>query len=278
MNEGGIRHRGSFVLTIAVAVGAAVLLAVLLVPGGSARGAGAKSRILFDRFVALPLDYNVMSMKADGSGEKTLTQDPADEWGPSMSPNGKKIVFVAQRDADGNNEIATINADGSNFRQLTNTPAGVYNEYPTYSANGKKIIFDSDVDGDQDVWVMDANGDNQRNLTNNKTASDCCAAASSMGRKIVFESDRDGDYEIYTTSQGGRNVHQVTRNDVTDGEPAWFPSGKRVVFERDYPRNRRDRHDEPEGEAPAPADPQRRQRLRSLRLAERQEDRLGLSA
>ena len=44
MNEGGIRHRGSFVLTIAVAVGAAVLLAVLLVPGGSARGAGAKSR------------------------------------------------------------------------------------------------------------------------------------------------------------------------------------------------------------------------------------------
>ena len=74
-----------------------------------------------------------MSMKADGSGEKTLTQDPADEWGPSMSPNGKKIVFVAQRDADGNNEIATINADGSNFRRAhrTRRPASTTSTPPT---------------------------------------------------------------------------------------------------------------------------------------------------
>jgi len=67
MREGGIRHRRSFVLTIAVAAGTAVLLAVLLAPDGSARGAGSKSRILFDHEVAAP-DYNVMSMKADGSG------------------------------------------------------------------------------------------------------------------------------------------------------------------------------------------------------------------
>jgi len=32
MREGGIRHRRSFVLTIAVAAGTAVLLAVLLAP------------------------------------------------------------------------------------------------------------------------------------------------------------------------------------------------------------------------------------------------------
>jgi len=117
MREAGIRHRRSFVLTIAVAAGAAILLALLLAPGGSARGAGAKSRILFDRFVAPPLDYNVMSMKADGSGEKTLTRDPSDEWGPSMSPNGKKIAWVSA--LDGDNEIWVMRSDGKRQRQLT---------------------------------------------------------------------------------------------------------------------------------------------------------------
>ncbi len=67
------------------------------------------------------MSTEIYIMNADGSGQKRLSSEPGTVTEPSWSPDGKKIVFVSQR--DGNNEIYVMNADGSEQKRLTNNTA-----------------------------------------------------------------------------------------------------------------------------------------------------------
>src|SRR5687767_3392148 len=46
-------------------------------------------------------------MNGDGSGLTNLTDNPADDFGPVWSPDGKKIIFSSNR--DGNYDIYVMN-------------------------------------------------------------------------------------------------------------------------------------------------------------------------
>ena len=82
---------------------------------------------------------------------------------PSWSPDGKKIVFVSER--DGNPEVYVVNADGSGLRNLTRHPG--YDSDPAWSPEGRKVAFVTKRDGNFEVYVMKADGSDQRNLTRN---------------------------------------------------------------------------------------------------------------
>jgi Tol biopolymer transport system component len=61
-------------------------------------------------------------MNADGSGQRSLTRDPASDVQAAWSPDGRRIAFSSDR--DGNDEIYVMNADGSGQRNLTPGPTG----------------------------------------------------------------------------------------------------------------------------------------------------------
>ena len=63
-------------------------------------------------------------MDADGKNQRRLTNNPHDDYSPSWSPDGRRIVFTSRR--DGNGEIYVMDADGSNLRNLTNHPDDDY--------------------------------------------------------------------------------------------------------------------------------------------------------
>ena len=89
-----------------------------LVPGMS----GTSVRIAFSvERGAYPEQKSVWLMNADGSGQRNLTQDPADDIVGTWSSDGRRIVFTSNR--DGNSEVYSMNADGSGQRNLTQNAA-----------------------------------------------------------------------------------------------------------------------------------------------------------
>jgi Tol biopolymer transport system component len=185
-------------------------------------------RIVFDRdFIPTrgEVDYDILTMKADGTDERNLTNSPGvQDHEPNWSPNGRNIAFARAPDSDSNNDIYTMRPDGSNVQRLTRN--ALDNEYPNWSPYGRRIAFNSnrdDPDGENfEVYTMRAGGGHVTRLTFNK-AGDGLPAWSPDGRKIAFASDRTGAPDIHTMRANGHNQVNRTNKKSFDYAPDWQP-------------------------------------------------------
>jgi TolB protein len=65
--------------------------------------------------------WELWLMNADGSGRRRLTDNTVNDWGPSWSPNGSRIVFLSG--TSDVYDIYTMAPDGSDRRRLTHWTA-----------------------------------------------------------------------------------------------------------------------------------------------------------
>ena len=69
-------------------------------------------------------NFEIYTMNSDGSDETRLTEDDANDFDPSWSPDGEKISFSSNRGSGENFEIHDIDADyGSDVTRLTEDDA-----------------------------------------------------------------------------------------------------------------------------------------------------------
>ena len=191
-------------------------------------------------------------MDADGGNQRRLTNNRHDDWEPSWSPDGKRIVFASDRDEHPDrvpgwftSEIYVMDADGSNQLNLTNNPDD--DRDPAWSPDGNRIAFSSNRDGrfNWEIYVMDADGGNVQRLTNNPDddghPDDEYPSWSPDGARIVFTARKawhfvhnlDTTSEIYVMDADGGNQQRLTNNRNNEWSPVWSPDGKRIAFMAD---------------------------------------------
>jgi Tol biopolymer transport system component len=76
-----------------------------------------------DPYTCDPCNWELYTMRADGSLPSRLTTNDADDDHPAWSPDGARIAFVSWR--DGNAEVYVMQANGGGPINLTNDP-GAY--------------------------------------------------------------------------------------------------------------------------------------------------------
>ncbi len=86
--------------------------------------------------------------------------DVSEDTAPALSPDGRRMVFMRNRDE--NWDIYIVNADGSGLQRLTDDPGR--DGLPAWSPDGRAIAFVSEQSGEWAVWVMLSDGRGQQKL------------------------------------------------------------------------------------------------------------------
>ena len=77
----------------------------------------------------------IYATDADGSNPVQLTDNPADDRAPAISPDGLRVVFCSDRGgAREAFELWVMDIDGSGLTKITAT--GTSNLYPTFAPPG----------------------------------------------------------------------------------------------------------------------------------------------
>jgi Tol biopolymer transport system component len=172
--------------------------------------------------------WDIFVVNPDGSGLTNLTNTPElNEISPAWSPDGSKIVFLADTTFNGDKNIFVINADGSNRQQYTNNVQAIGTV--SWSPNGAKIAFSSLHEGDAEIYMMPSNGAYYTRMTDNE-AYDSNPLWSPSGEYLLYTYNLDAsNYEIFTMKYDGADITNVTVNAGDDVAASWTPDN-RITF------------------------------------------------
>ena len=170
-------------------------------------------------------------MGCDGSGQTNLTNNPANDRGPSWASGGK-IAFSSNRNVDGGYDIYLITLSPWNIERLTTNAAD--DESPALSPDGSKVAYVSYRDGgtDPEIYVLTVSDRSLVQITDN-TAKDLDPDWSSDGHRLAFGSDRDGNFDIFSANADGSGVEKITSVSHNLANDRWPDlgeySGKEVI-------------------------------------------------
>lgn len=178
--------------------------------------------------------FEILTMKADGSNKQQLTNNTVQDQYPAISPDGQRIAFVRQ-DSESptlDNDIWVMNIDGSNQQMLTENT--VDDKRPVWSPDGTQIAFESGKESFS-IYVMDADGSNETKLTDDEGQDH--SATWSPDNGIAFISDRQGDdsADIYRMNSDGSDlkilISAESENGINLFYPAWSPDGSQIAYQ-----------------------------------------------
>lgn len=165
-------------------------------------------------------------MNADGTGYRRLTTgDNLRHFYPSLSPDGRRVLYSAFREENVYEIYSLELADGSVDR-LTDRD-GVLTS-PEYSPNGQMITFTRWAPNSEryQIMIMESNGKNPSNIPRIEGWD---PTWSPDGKQILFASSRNGPVQLFVVREDGKNLRQVTNLPAMRGRSDWSPDGQSIV-------------------------------------------------
>jgi serine/threonine protein kinase len=198
------------------------------VSGGTNEGGGGVALMPDGRIVyavAGSGSSELLLTDANGGNAKPLTANAALNGVPSVSADGRFIVFVSNR--TGGPHVWRMNADGTNLKQITN---GVAEVFPVISPDSQWIIY-QDV-SDLRLWRVPIDGGTATQVLDKLTSQ---AAISPDGKLIAcrYREQELSPFQLAILSfADGKTLKTIDLPPSALATPNfdWTPDGKAVLY------------------------------------------------
>lgn len=177
-------------------------------------------------------NWDLYTMRLDGSGLRPIVASPAADITPVFSPAGDRIAFVSER--DGQREVYLCDLDGGRQRRVTSDEG--HDLHPVWSPDGTRLMFSSNRGNanpdDYDLYSMRSDGGDLVRITSGPDV-DTYGSWSPDGTRIVTRRVLAGtsDNEVFVLDADGSNARNLTKDPASyDGWPVWSPDGQRIAF------------------------------------------------
>jgi Tol biopolymer transport system component len=178
---------------------------------------------------------DIWVMDADGSNRRQLTRtrDPAYDFDPSLSPDGRQVVFRTSRgryapdpNGTGVQGIFVVGLDGSHERQIQPPRGGLF---PDWSRDGRRIAF-STVRADGTETILTTNPDGSQAHDTGVRGGECSEWSPDSSRLAYCHHPGNGDFDVWVMHADGSHQRRLTLAAGRDYPGAWSPDGQRIAF------------------------------------------------
>jgi Tol biopolymer transport system component len=193
-------------------------------------------------------DYDIYVANKDGSNRELLIGSEGYDAEPTVSPNGRYIVFTSTRSGD--LDLWRYDLETGETLQLTNSLG--YDGGAFFSPDNSQIVWRaSRPEGEDaeryrdllmqnlvepsrlDIYVADADGSNVRRVTDLPGAN-WAPFFHPSGERIIFASNHHTEggrlFDLFLVNLDGTGLTQVTHSGTFDAFPMFSFSGERLVF------------------------------------------------
>ena len=158
-----------------------------------------------------------------------LTNQPGQELFPSLSPDGKSLVYASR--ATGNWDIYLRRVEGGNVINLT-ADSSSDDTHPAFSADGGRIAFRSERDGGG-IFLMGATGESVRRLTDfgyhPSWSPDGKEIACATEEALSARFRPSWNSRLWVVPIGPGPKRPIAEGSDA-AEPKWSPHGHRIAF------------------------------------------------
>jgi TolB protein len=183
---------------------------------------------------------DIYTKSINGNVVTRLTDDPAQDVMPAISPDGRFIAFSSDR--NGTWDLYIMPSEGGKVVQITNE--STHDLHPSWSSDGSKLVFSrlGEQTGRWEMWAMDVNASSGAQFIGFGLFPEWCPVAGTGvagADQILFQRSRErGDraFGVWTMDYDPNTGNAGRETEIANGpnqaliNPTWSPDGQFICF------------------------------------------------
>lgn len=168
--------------------------------------------------------------------EESVVTHPADDWYPSPAPVENTLLFVSDREIDGNYQSKILKYDFAADQVQPLLLRELDYGSPCVGSNGSKVLFTARNEQHYALFGSSLDGTKVSRLTY-KDMDFGAPRYSPDGTKIAFFSKSQGNFDIYELDLTTEKLVRLTVSGARDLSPVYSPDGTKIAFYSDRTGN-----------------------------------------
>ncbi|HEY6371461.1 MAG TPA: winged helix-turn-helix domain-containing protein [Candidatus Sulfotelmatobacter sp.] len=191
------------------------------------------------KFIAFAGQSGIYLLALQDSTARRITEPPplAEDWGPSFSPDGQKVMFVRNREIGAPDEIWAVPVSGGEGVRLF-SERGRISSAPQWSFDGHSVIFSSNRSGHPALWRVSLDASDSAVEIREAGSPAWDPAVSRRGYRLAYERLlRSVSIWQMNLSDSRDKRPYLTVSSTSDTDqgpgPQFSPDGKRLAYMSD---------------------------------------------